>query len=58
MRFGTTEALIILVLVLILFGAGKLPDVLRSMGRGVKAFKDEMSDDESDKPAPAEPPVR
>lgn len=42
MRLGTTEMLIILLLVLIVFGAGKLPQVLRSMGQGVKAFKDEV----------------
>lgn len=31
---------IILVLVLIVFGAGKLPDVFRQAGKGIKAFKD------------------
>lgn len=46
---GPTELIIILVIVLIVFGAGQLPNVLRSMGQGVKAFKDEVkSDDKSD----------
>lgn len=37
---GVPELLIILVLVLIVFGAGKLPKVMRSMGEGVKEFRD------------------
>jgi sec-independent protein translocase protein TatA len=37
---GTTEMVIILVLVLIVFGAGKLPQVAKSLGKGVREFKD------------------
>ena len=39
---GFSEILIILVLVLILFGAGKLPQVMGDFGKGLKSFKDEM----------------
>jgi sec-independent protein translocase protein TatA len=39
---GSTEMIIILVLVLILFGAGKLPQVASSLGKGVRNFKDGM----------------
>ena len=39
---GTTEMMIILVLVLIVFGAGKLPQVAGSLGKGVRNFKDGM----------------
>ena len=39
---GTTEMLIVLVLVMIVFGAGKLPQVLGSLGKGVRNFKDGM----------------
>ena len=35
-----SEWLIILVIVLVFFGAGRLPDVLQPMGKGVRAFKD------------------
>ncbi len=35
-----TEWLVILVIVFIFFGAGKLPDVFRQAGKGIKAFKD------------------
>ena len=44
---GPWELIIILVVVLIVFGAGKLPQVLGQMGKGVKAFKDGMQDDET-----------
>ena len=37
---GTTEMIIVLVLVLIIFGAGKLPQVATSLGKGVRNFKD------------------
>ena len=43
---GTTELIIILVIIVIFFGVGKLPAVLGQMGRGVKAFKDGMNTDE------------
>ena len=41
---GVPEMLIILLLVLMVFGAGKLPGVLRQMGEGVKAFRDGQKD--------------
>jgi len=37
--------MIILVIVLIIFGAGRLPEVMRSMGQGVKEFKKEASEE-------------
>ena len=43
------EWLIVLVIVVIFFGVGKLPAVLGQMGKGVKAFKDGMNDDEKAK---------
>ncbi|MCP3175891.1 twin-arginine translocase TatA/TatE family subunit [Desulfuromonas sp. KJ2020] len=36
---GTQELLIILVLVLIIFGAGKLPQVGGALGKGLRNFK-------------------
>lgn len=39
---GMSEWLIILVIVVIFFGVGKLPNVLGQMGKGVKAFKEGM----------------
>ena len=45
---GPWEWIIILVVVLIFFGAGKLPKVLGQMGKGVRAFKDGMKDEEKE----------
>ena len=47
-NYGIWELGIILVVVLIFFGAGKLPSVLGQMGKGVRAFKDGMKDDEKE----------
>jgi sec-independent protein translocase protein TatA len=40
---GWQELLIVLVIIMIIFGAGKLPDVAKSFGQGVKEFKQEAS---------------
>lgn len=37
---GTGELVIILVVVLLLFGGTKIPQLMRGLGRGVKEFKD------------------
>ncbi|MDG1484515.1 MAG: twin-arginine translocase TatA/TatE family subunit [Myxococcota bacterium] len=42
------EWIIVLVIVVIFFGVGKLPAVLGQMGKGVKAFKNGMNEDDSD----------
>ncbi len=36
---GTQELLLILLLVLILFGAKKIPDIMRGLGQGIREFK-------------------
>ena len=45
---GTTELIIILVLVLIIFGAGKLPQVGGALGKGLRNFKDGIKEGEED----------
>lgn len=45
---GPTELIVILVIVLIIFGAGRLPQVFESFGKGIKAFKDAQKDDAID----------
>lgn len=45
---GPWELGIILVIVLIFFGIGKLPQVLGQLGAGVKSFKDGMKEGEGD----------
>ena len=43
---GTSELMIILVLVLIIFGAGKLPQVGASLGKGLRSFKEGIKGEE------------
>ena len=55
MGIGVWQIVLILVVVLIVFGAGKLPRVMGDVGAGMKNFKDgikgEGDDDNDDKPA-------
>ena len=44
---GLTEVIIILVIVLIIFGAGKLPKIAKSIGEGIKEFKKATKEKES-----------
>lgn len=39
---GTGEILLIVLVILLLFGGKKLPELMRGMGRGVREFKDAM----------------
>lgn len=40
---GWQELLIVLVIIMVIFGAGKLPQVARSLGQGIKEFKTEAN---------------
>jgi len=42
--------LIVLVIVLLLFGAGKVPKLMGDMAKGIKAFKEGMKDATADTP--------
>jgi sec-independent protein translocase protein TatA len=44
--FSIWHWLIVLVIVLLLFGAGKIPKLMGDMAKGVKAFKKGLNDDE------------
>lgn len=46
---GTTEILLIALVVLLLFGGKKIPELMKGLGKGVKSFKDGMNDIEEDK---------
>jgi sec-independent protein translocase protein TatA len=50
---GLPEVLIFLVVVLLLFGASRVPEIGRSMGKGMREFKDAVSgrDDDDERPA-------
>ena len=42
-NIGPVEIIIVLVIVLIIFGPKRLPDLGRSMGRGMREFKDSVT---------------
>ena len=49
---GTTELLLILLIVILLFGAGKLPQLGAGLAKGISNFRKTMKDDTpDDKPA-------
>jgi len=49
MGISLTNLVIILLIVLILFGAGKLPKVMGDLGKGLKSFKDGLGNKDEDK---------
>ena len=53
---GPPELFLIVLVVLIIFGAGKLPEVGKALGKGIKEFKAAREgnlDDETEKPSEA-----
>jgi sec-independent protein translocase protein TatA len=46
MSFGFKELLVIVLIVLIVFGAGKLPSVMKELGKGLRNFKKGYKDKE------------
>ena len=42
---GPKEIIVIVLIVVLLFGAKKIPELMRGMGRGVKEFKDAVNGD-------------
>ena len=49
MRLGIPELLVILFIVLLIFGANRLPDLAKGMGKSIKNFKEAVRDGEDDK---------
>ena len=45
LAFGGPELIVIVLVVLLLFGGRKIPELMRGLGRGVKEFKDATQDD-------------
>jgi sec-independent protein translocase protein TatA len=46
---GMPELLVILVIIVIIFGAGKLPEIGSGIGKGIKNFKDATKKEETKK---------
>ena len=51
---GTGEIILIVLVFLLLFGAKRIPDLMKSMGKGVKNFKEGMKEVEKEINAPDE----
>ena len=41
--FGTSEIIVIVLIIIVLFGAKKIPELMRGVGKGVKEFKDAVN---------------
>lgn len=58
---GPTELILILLIVIIIFGARKLPELGKSIGEGIKNFKKSVSEgkneDHNNTPKPPQPPA-
>ena len=43
MGLGTGELIVILIIVVLLFGAAKIPELMKGVGKGVKSYKDAVN---------------
>ncbi|MBQ1829198.1 MAG: twin-arginine translocase TatA/TatE family subunit [Prevotella sp.] len=50
---GMQEIIVIALIVLLLFGGKKIPELMKGLGKGVKSFKDGMKEEEPS-PSPSE----
>ena len=46
--FGTWEIVLIVLVILLLFGGKKIPELMRGLGKGVKSFKQGMNEVEKE----------
>tara|TARA_B100000508_G_C11309864_1_gene204058 strand:+ start:270 stop:449 length:180 start_codon:yes stop_codon:yes gene_type:complete len=49
LAIGPAQIALIVVIVLLLFGGKKIPELMRGLGSGIKEFKDASKEDEKDK---------
>ncbi len=48
MNIGAPEIIIIALVILLIFGGKKIPELMKGLGKGVKSFKDGMNEIEKD----------
>ncbi|MCB2376347.1 twin-arginine translocase TatA/TatE family subunit [Hymenobacter sp. BT635] len=59
--FGTTEILLILFVIILLFGAKRIPELAKGLGKGIREFKDASKDEQPefrDRPANPNDPTQ
>ena len=56
-NIGWQGAIIILVVLLVIFGPKRLPEMGRSLGRGMREFKDSITGKDDDEPREIPPPA-
>ena len=49
LMIGAPQIILIVIVVLLLFGGRKIPELMRGLGSGIKEFKDASKDDSEDK---------
>ena len=49
LAIGYTEIILIALIILLLFGGRKIPELMRGLGKGVKSFKDGMNGKDEEK---------
>ena len=54
---GLPEMVVILLVVLLLFGTTRIPQLMRGMGQGINEFKKGLKEGESEGTKPPEPPA-
>ena len=54
---GTGEIILIALVILLLFGGKKIPELMKGLGKGVRSFKDGMNDIEKDLNEPIDAPA-
>jgi sec-independent protein translocase protein TatA len=55
MDLGPTELIVILVIVILLFGVGRISKIAGELGKGIKAFKEGLAGDEKKETVEAKP---
>lgn len=50
MSAGPLELFLIVLVILLLFGAGRVPGIMENIAKGVKSFKQGLKDDDGEKP--------
>ncbi|MBU1637426.1 twin-arginine translocase TatA/TatE family subunit [bacterium] len=55
MRFGWVEILLVVAIILLLFGAKRVPELMKGLGRGTKEFKEGLKGDDNPPKDPKSP---